>query len=64
MKLKYYLRGLGIGIAVTALVMGLAITKNTKGSMTDEEVKEKLREIAAMYEQTVNAIRRYEAENP
>ena len=33
-------------------------------TMTDEEVKEKLREIAAMYEQTVNAIRRYEAENP
>ena len=31
-------------------------------TMTDEEVKEKLREIAAMYEQTVNAIRRYEAE--
>ena len=32
--------------------------------VADEEVKEKLREIAAMYEQTVNAIRRYEAENP
>ena len=33
-------------------------------TMTDEDVKEKLREIAAMYEQTVEAIRRYEAENP
>ena len=33
-------------------------------TMTDEEVKEKLQAIAVMYEQTVNAIRRYEAENP
>ena len=33
-------------------------------TMTDEQVKEKLQEIAAMYEQTVEAIRRYEAENP
>ena len=41
MKLKYYLRGLGIGIAVTALVMGLALAKTTKESMTDEEIKER-----------------------
>ena len=41
MKLKYYLRGLGIGIAVTALVMGLALAGNTKQSMTDEEIKER-----------------------
>jgi len=33
-------------------------------TMSDEEVKEKLREIAVLYEQTVEAIRRYEAENP
>ena len=32
--------------------------------MTDEEVAGKLREIAAMYEQTADAISRYEAENP
>ena len=32
--------------------------------MTDDEVKEKLAEIAALYEETANGIRRYEAENP
>ncbi len=41
MKLKFYLRGLGIGIAITALVMGLTLGKNTKESLTDEEIKER-----------------------
>lgn len=39
MKLKYYLRGLGIGIVVTALIMGLS-TGNTV-QMTDAEIKAK-----------------------
>lgn len=39
MKLKYYLRGLGIGIVVTALIMGLS-TGNTV-PMTDAEIKAK-----------------------
>lgn len=30
MKLKYYLRGLGIGIVVTAVVMGVALNKTEK----------------------------------
>ncbi|NLL79779.1 MAG: hypothetical protein GX234_08330 [Clostridiales bacterium] len=38
MKLKYYLRGLGIGIVVTALVLGLS---GKKESLTDEEIKER-----------------------
>ena len=33
-------------------------------TMTDEEVKEKLQAIAVLDEQTVDAIRRYAAENP
>ena len=32
--------------------------------MTDEEVGAKLQEIAALYEQTADAIKQYEAENP
>lgn len=36
MKLRYYLRGLGIGIFVTALVMTIA--SSNKGAMTDEEI--------------------------
>lgn len=39
MNLKYYLRGLGIGIVVTALLMGFA-TRNAN-TMTDEEIKER-----------------------
>lgn len=38
MKLKYYLRGLGIGIIVTAVVMSAAIGNKTE-TMTDEQVK-------------------------
>ena len=36
MKLRYYLRGLGIGIFVTALIMTIA--SGGKGAMTDEEI--------------------------
>ena len=37
MNLKYYLRGLGIGIIVTALIMG--IVAGGKGrSLSDEEI--------------------------
>ena len=32
--------------------------------MTDEEVKDKLQEISALYAKTADAINRYEAENP
>lgn len=43
MKLKYYLRGLGIGILVTAIIMGIAAGK--KEQMTDEEIKARAREL-------------------
>lgn len=40
MKLRYYLRGLGIGIAVTALLMGIALSKKGE-TLTDEQIKER-----------------------
>lgn len=43
MKLKYYLRGLGVGIFVTALIMGLSLGKNHK--MSDEEVVARAKEL-------------------
>lgn len=43
MKLKYYLRGLGIGIVVTALLMGIATKDRT--AMTDEEIKARAKEL-------------------
>lgn len=35
---KYYFRGLGLGIIVTALIMGIALSRGTKSEMTDAEV--------------------------
>lgn len=50
MKRKYYLRGLGIGILVTAFILG--ITSNKSKAMTDEEVMARARELG-MVENTV-----------
>lgn len=52
MKLKYYLRGLGIGIVVTAIIMTVAL--GNKQPMTDEEVVERAKELG-MIENTVLA---------
>lgn len=49
MKLKYYLRGLGTGILVTALVLGFALSHG-KGTMSDEEVKERASELGMVEE--------------
>lgn len=49
MNLKYYLRGLGIGVFVTAVIMGIA---SGKKQMTDEEVKLRARELG-MVESTL-----------
>lgn len=40
MKLKYYLRGLGIGVIVTALLMGFALS-GKKETMSDEQIRER-----------------------
>ena len=43
MKLKYYLRGLGIGVVVTAIVMSVAF--QNRRPMSDEEVKKRAAEL-------------------
>ena len=46
MKLKYYLRGLGLGILVTALILGIAhMAQDKKQGMTDEEVITRAKEL-------------------
>lgn len=50
MELKYYLRGLGIGIAMTAIIMGIALSG--KRTMTDEEIIARAKELG-MVENTV-----------
>lgn len=44
MKLKFYLRGLGIGIVVTAIIMSLAFSKKEE-VMTDEQIKARALEL-------------------
>ncbi len=55
MKLKYYLRGLGIGIVVTALLMGIATRDN--GAMSDEEIKARAAQLGMVEQRTLADIR-------
>ena len=50
MKLRYYLRGLGVGILVTAVIMTVALSK--KQPMTDDEVIKRAKELG-MIENTI-----------
>ena len=38
MEKKYYFRGFGLGIIVTAVIMGIALPGGGKKTMTDDEV--------------------------
>jgi hypothetical protein len=40
-KIRFYMRGLGIGILVTALILIAVNLKNNKGEMTDAEIRER-----------------------
>lgn len=50
MKLRYYLRGLGVGILVTAIIMTVALSK--KQPMTDAEIIKRAKELG-MIENTI-----------
>ena len=48
MKLKYYLRGLGIGMMVTALILGISLShrqEQTAQAMTDDQIRERAAEL-------------------
>ena len=48
MKLKYYLRGLGIGMIVTALILGISFSNRqdqTSQIMTDDQIRERAAEL-------------------
>ena len=44
MKLKYYLRGLGIGIIVTAVIMGVT-SASRQETLSDREIMERAAEL-------------------
>lgn len=52
MKLKYYLRGLGTGMAVAALIIGISAGKSGKNEMTDEEILARAKQLG-LVERTV-----------
>ena len=52
MKLKYYLRGLGIGIIVTLILSGIA--GNKKQEMTNEEIKARAAELGMIESTTLS----------
>lgn len=52
MKLKYYLRGLGMGIIVTALI--LMIFYNVKGKMSDKEIISRAEKLGMIMKETEN----------
>lgn len=54
MNLKYYLRGLGVGIIVTALIMGIAAS-GRKETLSDSEIKERARALGMTEESTLLA---------
>lgn len=47
MKLKYYLRGLGIGMIVTALILGISFSDRQERAqtMTDDQIRERAAEL-------------------
>ena len=52
MNLKYYLRGLGIGIIVTALIMGIA-TSGKRETLSDSEIMERAKALGMTEETTL-----------
>lgn len=50
MKLKYYLRGLGIGIIITTIILSIVSGKDSK-SMSDEEVIARASELGMVMEE-------------
>lgn len=55
MGLKYYLRGLGMGIIVTALIMGIVTRADSKEILSDDEIRERAKELGMVEASTVLA---------
>ena len=49
MNLKYYLRGLGVGIVVTSLILGIGLGSR-KETLSNEEIQERARELGMVEE--------------
>ena len=45
MKLKYYLRGIGIGMIVTTIILMIAFAVHKEQPLTDEEIRMRATEL-------------------
>lgn len=52
MKLKYYLRGLGIGVIVTTIIMAIALGRKSE-ALTDAQIKERAAELGMVEENLI-----------
>ena len=53
MRIKQYLRGLGIGMLVTAMICGISDAVRSKRPMTDAEIKARARELGMVDEKEI-----------
>lgn len=53
MKLKYYLRGIGIGLIVTTVVMMIAFMMHKDQLLTDDEIRERAAELGMVMPEEV-----------
>ncbi len=53
MEKKYYFRGFGLGIIVTAVIMGIALPGGGKKTMTDDEVIARAKELGMIEDSTL-----------
>lgn len=54
MKVKYFLRGLGIGILVTTLLLFVGARKNVQSSMTDEQIMNRAKQLGMLTKDEVS----------
>ena len=52
MNLKYYLRGLGVGIVVTSLILGIGLGSREE-ALSNEEIKERARALGMVEESSI-----------
>ncbi len=52
MNLKYYLRGLGVGIVVTSLILGIGLGSR-KEALSNEEIKDRARALGMVEESSI-----------
>lgn len=56
MEKRYYFRGLGLGIIVTAIIMGIALSGSSRqGKMTDEEIIARAKELGMIEDSSLLA---------